>query len=153
MGLPQAQLKHYFFNTVLNTGDEKLIMENGPIKITATCESLEVSMQLEITHNKDVLVFGESDDDQGLDGYPLSNNVLTAGDTYSTEIWDVSLSGIDADDGAIVVITDAETWYVRWSGDSFAGVRNSAGLPFLGGNCAIAGVFHYSFPNMGNNFN
>ena len=153
MGLPQAQLKQYFIKTVLNTGDEKLIMNNGPIKITARCYSGEVALDLEITHDEDVLVFGDSDDDQGLDGSPLSNNVLTAGVTYSNKIWDVSSSGNNIDDGAIVVMTADETWYVGWSGDSLVGVRNNVGLPILGGNCAIAGVFSYSFPNMGKYFN
>ena len=97
-----------------------------------------------------MLVFGSIEDDYGLDNSPIGNSsygVLDAGVIYEEIMWRVTDAGNDIDDGAVAIrtLSSDKAYYVGWDGESFVGIANENGL--AGGyDCAMAGVFHYSFP-------
>ena len=95
--------------------------------------------------NEDLLVFGDAAKDSGLNEPPIGDTlpqVLDAGVTYTTELWDVTRSTNDIDEGGVW----ANGFYVGWDGESFIGVRSDNELGVIGGNCQIAGVFNYVIP-------
>jgi len=102
----------------------------------------EVCMRLTLYDaNEDLQVFGQINYDSGIDGFPIVNNVLAADTVYKQEMWDVSSSGNDPDNGAIW----AGGYYLGWTGDAFIGLQRDDGL-LDGGNCQLAGVFDYFIP-------
>ena len=139
----------------LDDGETVTVYEAGPIKVEAGCgtaceSSDDVCLTLTLFNaNKDMLVFGDASRDGGLDGSPINDNFLSAGVTYTTELWNVDIdpdgdrfSGNDADDGAVWV----DGYYLGVDGESFVGILRPGGLPVIGGNCQIAGVFNYFIP-------
>ena len=98
---------------------------------------------------EDMLVFGDISDDGSLNNSPIGNSsqgVLDAGVMYEETMWSVS-AGNDIDEGAVTImtLTSDKNYYIGWDGESFVGIANENGL--AGGyDCAMAGVFHYSFP-------
>ena len=109
-------------------------------------------MKLKLNHTfEDMLVFGDISNDGNLDNSPIgdsSKGVLDTGATYEEIMWSVNSDGNDIDNGAVAIktLTSNETYYVGWDGESFVGIANENSL--AGGyDCALAGVFHYSFPN------
>lgn len=150
--------RQLYINEVLDTGDAVTIYEAGPIKVQVGCGNItnsicdrqnpdgEVCMNLILFDaNKDILVFGDINDDFGLNDSPIGDtteNVLDANVTYTDEMWDVPDSGNDVSDGAVW----ADGYYLGWDGDSFIGIQKDDGL-LGGGNCQVAGVFNYYIPS------
>ena len=128
-----------------------MIFENGPISIISNCTGNKVYIKLMLNNTaEDMLVFGSINDDYKLDGSPIGNSsygVLDAGVIYEETMWRVSGAGNNYDYGAVAIktLTSDKTYYVGWSGESFVGVADENGLA-SGYNCALAGVFRYSFP-------
>ena len=151
--LPKKHLKSFFVNEVMDTGDEVTIMESGPISIKAACgnpgcsSNSEVCLVLKLEYDEDILVFGDLDDDSGLNDDPIDcDNVLTAGDVYEEEMWDVSSEGNGSDNRAVWTSTGH---YVGWGGDWMVGIQRDDALEVVGGNCIVAGVINYYIPNQG----
>lgn len=157
------KLKSFYVYEKLDAGETRTVFQSGPIKIDAGCgggtsatksdicdEDDEVCLGLTLEYDEDILVFGEIEDDAGLNDSPInSNQVLPAGQVYKNEIWYVSGSGNDVDDGAIWTSTGH---YFGWDGESLIGVQrdiSAGGLSIVGGNCIIAGVINYVIPAFG----
>eukprot|EP00956_Cyclotella_meneghiniana_P000874 scaffold1007_cov23-Cyclotella_meneghiniana.AAC.2 len=149
---PEDSANSYYYNQSFNDGQEDIIFDKGPVRITSHCAGNETYMKLKLNNTvEDMLVFGSIEDDYKLDGSPIGNSsygVLDAGVIYEEIMWRVTgRSGNDVDDGAVAIRTLAsdKAYYVGWDGESFVGIANENGL--TGGyDCAMAGVFHYSFP-------
>ena len=143
-------MRQLYIEENLATGESVTVYEAGPIKIEAFCGDTdpvcdgdgEVCLVLTLFDaNEDLQVFGDIEDDSGLDEHPIVNNVLPANTEYKEEMWDVFSSGNDENDGAVWI----GGYYLGWDGDSFIGLLRDDGL-LIGGNCQIAGVFNYFIP-------
>ena len=148
-------MRQLYIEENLATGETVTVYEAGPIKVEAFCgddidpvcdfADGEVCLVLTLFDaNEDLQVFGDIEDDFGLDNPPIVNNVLPKGMEYKEEMWDVGFdsdSGNDTDDGAVWI----GGYYLGWDGDSFIGLQRDDGL-LIGGNCQIAGVFNYFIP-------
>jgi len=141
----------YYYNKVLKNGQEDVIFDKGPVKITSYCSRDKTYMKLKLNNTvEDMLVFGEITYDSDLDNSPIGNSsdgVLDAGVIYEETMWSVTGAGNDFDYGAVAIrtLTSDELYYIGWDGESFVGIASEDGL--AGGyDCAMAGVFHYSFP-------
>ena len=142
-------MRQLYIEENLATGESVTVYEAGPIKVEASCggtgfcsSSTEVCLVLTLFDaNEDLQVFGDIEDDSGLDDYPIVNNVLPANTEYKEEMWQVSSTGNDTNDGAVWI----GGYYLGWDGDSFIGLKRDDGL-LIGGNCQIAGVFNYFIP-------
>lgn len=128
----------------LDTGDAVTVYEAGPIKVQVgcgqpTCDSTsEVCLILTIsnTGEDDILAFGSTEGDENFSA------TVSPGDTFLTELWDVSSVGNDGGEGAVWV----DGHYLGYVGDSFIGIRSSSELEVIGGNCQVAGVLDYFIP-------
>jgi len=155
------KLKSLYVYEKLDAGETRTIFQSGPIKVDAGCgggtpatqtdicdDESEVCLGVTLEYDEDILVFGDMEMDGVMSKPPINSDtqVLLAGDVYTGELWDVSRSGNDIDDGAIWTSTGH---YFGWNGDSLIGVQRDGGLSIVGGNCIIAGVINYVIPAFG----
>ena len=153
VGEDTGGLKSLYIEENLDAGEVVTVYEAGPIKVEASCggtgeggicnEDGEVCLVLTLFDaNEQLQVFGQLNSDGGLDDPPIVDNVLPANTEYKGEMWDVSSSGNEIDDGGVW----AGGYYLGFDGDTFLGLRRSGGLQVIGGNCQIAGVFNVVVP-------
>ena len=92
-------MRQLYIEENLATGESRTVYEAGPIKVEASCGagSLcdnsfgdEVCLVLTLFDaNEDLQVFGDIEDDSGLDDSPIVNNILPKNTEYKEEMWDV----------------------------------------------------------------
>jgi hypothetical protein len=141
---PSAEVEPQSYSAKLETGGIEVILEDGPIKVTAYCPAGEAQIEVEINPDADMYFSEVIALETGLNDSPIDVTIDRALKMNQQYSWFIKPRGNDVLIGAIAIKTN---YTIHWEGNLF-GVQENSEFE-AEGKCALT-TLRYRSPNTRN---